>query len=112
MKTIEVSDETYEKIKGEIGETNIVEVSSYDDLIGLTVFVRTVTYHWVGKVVKMIGGLLELKDAVWVADSGRWMQAIKDGTLNEYEETGRTFVKMDAVVDITPWNHKIPKGQK
>ena len=32
-------------------------------------FIRTVTYHLVGKVAKIDGNFMMLKDASWVADS-------------------------------------------
>jgi len=35
-RTIEVSDETYEKIKDQLSEEEIEEVESLDDLIGKT----------------------------------------------------------------------------
>ena len=47
--------------------------------IGKCYFFRTVTYHTVGKVIAVIGNFVKLSDASWIAASGRFMQAIKDG---------------------------------
>ena len=83
-----------------------------EELVGGKFFFRTVTYHTVGEVVKIVGRFVQLKDASWVADSGRFMNAIKDGTLDEVEPVGKAFVNLDTVVDIFPWTHTLPTEQK
>jgi hypothetical protein len=111
-KTIEVSDETYERIKDQLNENEQIEINSYDDFIGKKWFFRTVSFHLVGKVKKRIGSFLQLETASWVADSGRFMQAIKNGELDEVEPVGIAFVNINSVVDIFPWNHTLPTEQK
>lgn len=69
------------------------------------------TYHLVGKVVKIDGTLLVLKEASWVADSGRFMQCIKEGTLKEVEPVGDAIVNITNVCDAFPWKHKLPSDQ-
>lgn len=89
------------------------DINEIDDMIGKKFFFRTVKYHQIGRVVKVIGGfLLQLEDASWIADSGRFMQSIKNGTLSEVEPVGTMFVNIKAVVDICLWNHELPKEQK
>lgn len=114
-KTIEVSEETWSKIK------NIVEeeggswadgVEKLDDFIGKKLFIRTVTYHLTGEVDKRIGNFIHLKKAAWIADSGRFMQAIKDGVLNEVEPVGEAWVNLNSITDMFPWKHKLPTEQK
>ncbi len=112
MKQIYISDETYEKIKEDLNEDEKIDISSYDDLIGRSFFFRTVTYHLVGKVVKRFGNFFQLKDASWVADSGRFMQAIKDGLLNEVEPVGIAYINIESVTDFFEWKHKLPDEQK
>ena len=111
-KTIEVSEETWDKIKDKIKDDDIVEINQMSDMVGNKYYFRTVTYHQVGRVVKQIGSFLQLEDASWVADSGRFMQAIKDGSLNEVEPVGTMFINMDSLVDLFPWVHELPKEQK
>ena len=112
MKHIEVSEETYEKIKAQLSESEKVEINSYEDFVGQKVFLRTVTYHIVGKVTKMVGNLMFLEGASWVADSGRFMQAIQNGTLKEVEPVGDWFVNVGSLVDGGVWKHSLPKEQK
>jgi len=111
-KIIEVSEETYEKIKEQLGEETFKEVDSLKDMVGEKYYFRTVTYHLTGRVKKVIGSLLELEHAAWIADSGRFMQAIKEGKLNEVEPVGRAYVNINTVTDIFPWKHKLPDTQK
>jgi hypothetical protein len=111
MKTIKISEETYEKLKDQLGEDK-VDVATYDDLIGKKWFFRTITYHLVGRVVKRVGTFLLLEDASWVADSGRFMNCVKDGTLDEVEPVGEIFVNLESVGDFFLWKHALPKDQK
>ena len=113
-KTITISEETYEKLKDQLAEEGFgeVEVDELDDFIGQKLFIRTVTYHCVGEVVKRVGRFFELKGASWVADSGRFMDALESGELDEVEPTGQQWVSIDTIVDMFPWNHKLPIEQK
>ena len=80
--------------------------------VGKAYFIRTVTYHLLGKVEKIAGNFLVLSDASWVADSGRFWKAIGEGELNEVEFVGDAIVSMTAICDAFPWVHKIPKETK
>lgn len=110
-KTIEISDESYELIKDQLSADELVDISTLDDLVGQKLFIRTVTYHLTGKVVKRMGAFIQLEDAAWIADSGRFSQAIKEGTLNEVEPVGTAWVNLSSVVDFFPWKHKLPTKQ-
>jgi len=112
MKTIEISEETYLKIKDRLPAEEDVDITELDDFIGGKFFFRTVTYHMTGKVVRRIGNLLELEKAAWIAESGRFMDCIKNGTLNEVEPVGRAWINLSTVVDFFPWKHELPQIQK
>lgn len=111
-KTIEISDETFEKLKDQLLGDGYTEINSLKDMVGKAFFFRTVTYHLTGRVKKVIGSILELEDAAWIADSGRFMSAIKDGTLNEVEPVGVAFINVNSLTDFFPWKHKLPTMQK
>lgn len=80
--------------------------------IGKSYFFRTVTFHLVGQVAEIKGNWVRLEEASWIPDSGRFMQAIKDGALGEIEPVGVAFLNVDTVTDAFPWNHKLPDRQK
>jgi hypothetical protein len=46
--------------------------------IGKKYFVRTVTMHITGELVSVSSQELVFKDAAWIADSGRFNEALKD----------------------------------
>jgi len=108
---IEISKDVYERLKSELTEEQIVEINSYKDFIGKKVFLRTVTYHLVGEVTKQVGQFLFLKNTSWVADSGRFMQSIADGKLDEVEPIGDWFVNINAIVDGGIWKHTLALKQ-
>jgi len=114
-RTLEISDETYEKIKNQLKEDEDFEVNDYKDFIGKKLFIRTVTYHVTGEVTAIISfGTVKffcLKKAAWIADSGRFMEAIKDGKLNEVEPVGQMWVNVNAITDMFPWEHTLPQTQ-
>jgi hypothetical protein len=112
MKTIQVSEETYEKIKDQLPEKEKFDISELDDLIGKKFFFRTVTFHLIGKVEKRMGRILQLSTASWVADSGRFMNAIFEGSLDQVEPVGDCWINLDTVTDFFPWKHNLPTEQK
>ena len=113
MPKIEVSEETLSKIKDQFaGELEQIDINELQDLKGKKFFFRTVTYHLVGKVEKVIGNIFQLSNASWVADSGRFMNAIKDGELSEVEPLGDWFINFNSVVDFGQWHHELPTQQK
>jgi hypothetical protein len=80
--------------------------------IGKAYFIRTVTYHLTGRVKAVVGSFLVLEEAAWIADSGRFMSAIKDGKLNEVEPVGEALINIGSITDAFPWAHALPKDQK
>ena len=110
-RTIEISDETFEKIKDQLTVDEGIDVSELEDFVGKKWFIRTVTYHLVGKITKLVGKFAVMEGASWVADSGRFMQAIKKGVLDEVEPVGDCIVNLDSVIDMFPWKHKLPEEQ-
>jgi hypothetical protein len=111
-KTIEVSEETYNKIKDQLSADEMIDISSLDDLVGKKLFIRTVTYHMTGKVTKRMGAFIQMEDAAWIADSGRFSDALATAKLNEVEPVGTMWVNLSSVVDFFPWKHDLPKTQK
>lgn len=81
--------------------------------IGKAYFFRTVTYHITGRVKKIVGKFLILEDAAWIADSGRFQQAIMDGVLSEVEPVSvETFLNIDSITDAFFWQKELPREQK
>ena len=79
--------------------------------VGEKYYIRTVTHHQTGKVKKIVGKFLVLEQAAWIADSGRFMQAILDGKLGEVEPVKECFVNTDTIIDAFIWTHRLPTEQ-
>lgn len=84
----------------------------HKELLGKKLLIRTVTYFSVGKVEKVEDGFIKLSTASWVADTGRFADAIKKGTLSEVEPVGEVYVSLGSIVDMFPWEHDLPTEQK
>jgi hypothetical protein len=76
------------------------------------VLIRTVTFFYTGRIVAVAAGFVQLADAAWIADTGRYAQTIADGVCTEVEPIGTTFISIASIVEITPWNHLLPQVQK
>lgn len=82
-------------------------------LTGENVFVRTVTHYYTGRLASCEGGWLHLEFAAWVADTGRFADALKSGVLEEVEPyPDDCWVAAGAAVDICRWGHPLPREQK
>jgi len=80
--------------------------------VGEKYYIRTVTHHQTGKVKAIVGKFLVLEQAAWIADSGRFMNAILEGKLDEVEPVKECFVNTDTIIDAFVWTHKLPTDQK
>ena len=81
--------------------------------LGKSYFIRTVTMHLIGKLCFISNKELVLKDASWIADSGRFHDALKNGGLNEVEPfLDDVIINRESIVDATLWKHLLPNGQK
>ena len=111
MLQITVSNETYEKIKHLINE-NEQSISSAD-WIGEKMLFRLVTYFWVGRVKKIVGNLIFLEQASWVADTGKFSDFIETGEAEELEFVGDgSGFNAQAIVDFHKFKHNLPTCSK
>jgi len=84
---------------------------------GTAVYVRTVTYHAVGRIVARRGQWLDLDEASYVGSDGRFSEATEKGVQNakgsEIERVGnggRMVINLDAVVDVTRHIEALPQA--
>lgn len=59
--------------------------SEHPYIIGADYFIRTVTMAQSGKLVKVFQQELVLTNAAWVADTGRFTEALASGDFSEVE---------------------------
>jgi hypothetical protein len=81
--------------------------------IGANYFIRTVTHHHTGRLVEVTQQELVLEDCCWIADSGRFADALKSCEFNEVEPfpKGRVIIGRGGVIDAVEIK-TIPTSQK
>lgn len=83
--------------------------------VGTKVFIRTVTHHYTGRVTAVAEDEVELSEAAWIADDGRFHDAMTKGILSEvepYADGQRVVVNRTAIIDWAEWQHDMPRSQK
>lgn len=77
--------------------------------VGQCYLIRTVTMIELGRVKRITPREIILEDACWVADTGRFSEALATGELNEVEmyQTD-VIVSLGAIVSATPWTNDLP----
>lgn len=99
------------ELAGMFGKGESSSVSFWE--VGKAYLIRTVTHIDIG-IVKAVGDKeILLSDCSWIADTGRYHQAINDGKLDEVEPyTSDVILGRGAIIDSTEWTHPLPRDQK
>ena len=83
--------------------------------IGSNYFIRTVTHHYTGKLVAVFEKELVLLNAAWIADNGRFMQAVATGSFEEIEPfpwDTEVIIGRGSVIDAVVISFSLPRSQK
>jgi hypothetical protein len=81
--------------------------------IGACYFVETVTKYYLGRLVGVTAGELVLDEASWIPDTGRFNEALANGTAAEVEPCpGKVIVGRGAIVAALPWGKALLRGVK
>jgi hypothetical protein len=81
--------------------------------LGESYLIRTVTLYYTGRIHAITDSDLVLRDAAWIADTGRFHDALRTGELSEVEPfTSDVIVSRSGIIDATPWKYQLPREQK
>jgi hypothetical protein len=83
--------------------------------IGENYFIRSVTFHYTGRLVAVYPNELVLQDASWVPTDGRFTQAVLSGDLSEvepYPDGREVIIGRSAVTDAVIVSWPLPRKQK
>lgn len=88
-----------------------------EDLIGKNVILITVTFFYTGKLVNLTATDFVLQQAAWIANTGRWAQALTVGVraleeVEPYPDDLTVFVSRGAYVKASEWPHPLPRETK
>jgi len=82
--------------------------------IGEKYFLRTVTLYYTGVLVSVTDKEIILKEAAWIADTGRFTEAMKTGEFNEvevYPADTKVILNRSSMIDANKIT-SIPTKQK
>lgn len=80
--------------------------------VGNTVLIRAVALYYTGVIITLTKEEVVLKDAAWIASTGRFAAACKSGKLDEvepYPDDVLVSVNRGAILDVADWNHPAPR---
>ncbi len=82
--------------------------------VGSNYFIRTVTHHLTGKLIKVTDKELVLIDAAWIADDGNYTEAMKSQTFSEievYPDGQEVILGRGSIIDATTIPN-LPRSRK
>ena len=82
--------------------------------IGKAYFIRTATMNWTGRIVSIEGHFATLSDAAWIADCGRYNEAVlSDKNFSEIEPVKQNAIlNLDSVIDAVEITFDLPRSVK
>ncbi len=89
--------------------------TSHPYIIGENYFIRTVTHAHTGKLVAVHDHELTLENAAWIADTGRFANAMDKGSFEEIEpwpDGVQVIINRQSVIDASILRVALPRSQK
>jgi hypothetical protein len=112
-----IDDLTIAQVK-EIGKLlnlqwNGIEPQGHPYEIGECYLIRTVTMIDTGRIVAVTSQEIVVEDAAWIADTGRFADALKSAEFDEVEPfpNGQVIISRGAIIDACQIPHA-PRKQK
>lgn len=86
----------------------------YQKYVGKAVFIRTITMYYLGRLKTVYENELVLEECSWIADTGRFHDALRDGTAKEVEPypCEEVIIGRGAILDVCEWNKELLREQK
>lgn len=84
-------------------------------IIGQNYFIRTVTHAHTGRLVAVHEHELTLEDAAWIADTGRFADAMASGSFSEIEpwpDGVQVIINRQSVIDASILRAALPRKQQ
>lgn len=95
---------------------NIVEKSSGSFFkTGEKYFIRTVTMYYTGRLIDQNENELLLENVAWIADTGRFSDALKSGRFDEvepYPQNTKVIIPIGCILDASIFEKELPNEKK
>ena len=72
--------------------------------VGKTYFIRTVTHYFTGRLIWVGEKEIVLKEACWIADTGRFSEFMQEKVVNESEpfpQDSQVIIGRGSIIDMT-----------
>ena len=114
LKEIKEAKKELEEINSSLNQLDIpASTNDHPFEIGKNYFIRTVTMALLGKLIWVGDKELKLKEASWIADTGRFSNFLKEGKVNEVEPfPDEIIVGRGSIIDACLWQNKLLREQK
>jgi hypothetical protein len=79
---------------------------------GKKYFIRTVAFYYTGELIGQTDTELVLSQAAWIADTGRFHEAMESGKFSEiepYPDDMKVIVSRASIIDACEWPHDLPR---
>ena len=82
--------------------------------IGKQYFIRTVTHYFTGKLEAVYPQEFVFSSVSWIADTGRYSDALKDHSFNEVEPypDGDVIIGRGSLIDMCEFTGTLPRSKK
>lgn len=83
--------------------------------IGRNILIQTVTKILTGRLETVTTGELVITSAAWIADTGRYTNAVATGIFSEvevYPKDAKVIVNRASIIDAMHANWELPSSQK
>lgn len=104
MKPMDIKELTIGQAQELVKPFGCAPAQAHPYEVGRPYFIRTVTHHLTGRLIEVHEHELVLEDAAWIADDGRFAQAVEKGEFSEVEPFPagrRVIVGRGSIIDAT-----------
>lgn len=123
MQSINIEELTLKQVReitglvnvGSPSPTTLSSLTNHPYEVGKNYFIRTVTHHYTGKLTDVFEHELVLTSAAWIADDGRFADAVKNAKFAEvepYPDGALVVVGRGAILDAVQIGETLPRSQK
>jgi hypothetical protein len=92
-----------------------MEEQGHPFMVGENYFIRTVTFHYTGRLKAVYDKEIVLETAAWIAVDGRFTEAVSKGDYSEvepYPDDREVIIGRGSIVDANIITHPLPRVQK
>ena len=83
--------------------------------IGKAYFIRTLSLYYTGRVISVSLSGIQLCEAAWIPDTGRFSDTMRTGIFSEvepYPDNMHPIISTATFVEAVEWPHPLPREKK